>query len=348
LLVEYPLTGVGLGVDTAYRITVQYEINPDPERVFYAHNTFVQSYLEQGPLGALGMLGVPLVALLAALLGRRYGVAPARRVLFIAGLGTVGALEAHGLTDQVVTTNVGTGLVLLGLAAVLAGLSSSALSWLCGVMTRVGVALAGVAAVVVLGMAATPGGRAQLLLDLGGLELNQALLSVGPQTAGRADALASSESVLALALTQDSAHPGVLRELASVRSARFDDAGSLEALDRAAQSNRLDAFDMLQIAHLYRDFGSAEQGYTWAARAYATWGRLPEDAVMQAYAQSTLAVLDDDRARLLADQAETAMRWRSFSEARNLFEKALSFQPDSPYLNDRLGAAQRAVAKYGG
>jgi hypothetical protein len=110
----------------------------------------------------------------------------------------------------------------------------------------------------------------------------------------------------------------------------------------------LDAFDMLQIAHLYRDFGFAEHGYTWAARAYATWGRPPEDAVMQAYAQSTLAVLDDDRARLLADQAETAMRWRSFSEARALFEQALVFRPDSPYLQDRLGAAQRAVGKYGG
>src|SRR5262249_45418522 len=35
LLVEYPLTGVGLGVDTAFRAALEYEINPDPERVFY-------------------------------------------------------------------------------------------------------------------------------------------------------------------------------------------------------------------------------------------------------------------------------------------------------------------------
>jgi hypothetical protein len=154
--------------------------------------------------------------------------------------------------------------------------------------------------------------------------------------------------VLTLALTQDSGHPGVLRELARVRSARFDDSGALNALGKAAQSSRLDAFDMLQIAHLYRDFGFAEQAYTWAARAYATWGRLPEQSVMQAYAQSTLVLLDDDRARLLADQAETAMGWRRFSEARALFEQALVFRPDSPYLQDRLGAAQRAVAKYGG
>ncbi len=348
LLVEYPLTGVGLGVDTAYRVAAHYEINPDPERVFYAHNTFVQSYLEQGPLGALGMLALPLVALSAAFIARRHGVAPARRAFFIAGLGIVGALEAHGLTDQVVTTNVGTGMVLLGLAAVLAGLSASALDVLAQVTRRIALVLAVVGAIVLLGVAATSIGRAQVLLNLGAVELNQVVLAVGPQSSRRADALAESESILTLALAQDSAHPGVLRELARVRSARFDDAGALDALRQASASNRLDAFDMLQIAHLYRDFGFAEQGYAWAARAYATWGRLPEDAVMQAYAQSTLAVLDDDRARLLADQAETAMHWRRFGEARALFQQALTFRPDSPYLLDRLGAAQRAVDKYGG
>jgi hypothetical protein len=348
LLVEYPLTGVGLGVDTAYRISLQYEINPDPERVFYAHNTFVQSYLEQGPLGFLGMLVVPLVAVVAAVLARRHGMAVARRPLFVAGLGIVGALEAHGLTDQVVTTNVGTGIVLLGLAAVVAGLSGSALEGLGRFVRRAGLVLAVVGAIVVLGLVATPGGRAQILLNLGGLELNQALLTVGSPSAGRTERLAQAEGVLTLALTQDGGHAGALRELARVRSARFDDSGALNALAKVAQSSRLDAFDMLQIAHLYRDFGFAEQGYTWAARAYATWGRLPEQSVMQAYAQSTLALLDDERARLLADQAETAMGWRRFGEARALFEQALVFRPDSPYLQDRLGAAQRAVAKYGG
>src|SRR5207244_10593267 len=74
LLVEYPLTGVGLGVDSANRVALQYEINPDPERIFYAHNTFVQTFLEQGPLGALGMLLVPLVLVAAALIARRHGV----------------------------------------------------------------------------------------------------------------------------------------------------------------------------------------------------------------------------------------------------------------------------------
>ncbi|MCA1648612.1 MAG: hypothetical protein LC797_25165, partial [Chloroflexi bacterium] len=347
LLVEYPLTGVGLGVDTANRVALQYEINPDPERIFYAHNTFVQSYLELGPLGALGMLLVPIVALATVYIARYTGVAAGRRVLLIAGLGVVGALEAHGLTDQVVTTNVGTGLLLLGLAAAVAALTPAGLDALARATARMLLALAAAVAIVLLGVLVTPLGRAQVLLNLGGLQLNQAL-ALDPLAARRASALAEAESTLSLALGHDSGHPAVLRELARVRSTRFDDSGALAALNQAAESNRLDGFDMLQIAHLYRDFGFAEVGYAWAARAYATWGRLPEDAIMQLYAQSTLAVLDDDRARTLATQAEAAMHARTFSAAQALFEQALSFQPESPYLQDRLGAAQRAGAEYGG
>jgi Flp pilus assembly protein TadD len=68
---------------------------------------------------------------------------------------------------------------------------------------------------------------------------------------------------------------------------------------------------------------------------------------MQTYAQSTLAIMDDSRARTLADQAEAAMRARTFGEAELLFQQALIFEPRSAYLQDRLGAAQRAVQKYG-
>jgi O-antigen ligase len=344
LLVEYPLTGVGLGVDTAFKVSLLYEINPDPERVFYAHNTFVQSYLELGPLGALGMLLVPLVALAAAVVARQYGVAAARRPLLTAGLGVVGALEAHGLTDQVVTTNIGTGLVLVGLAAIVASLTPSALSSLARLMTRASVALVAVAALALVGILALPPGRAQALLDFGGLKLNQALAQE-PQSPARAAALEDAEATLSLALSQDPAHPAVLRELARVRAARYDDAGALSALQRLIDSPRLDAFDLLQIAHLYRDLGFVDEAYVWAARAYAAYGRSPEDGVMQVYAQSTLV---DDRSRTLATQAEAAMRARKFAEARSLFQQALTFEPRSAYLQDRVGAAQRAVDKYGG
>jgi hypothetical protein len=300
--------------------------------------------MEMGPIGTLGMLAVPAVALAAAFLARRFGVEPRRRALLIAGLGMLGALEAHGLTDQVVTTNVGTGLVLIALAAVLAAQKPAARAVLRRWVSRGSLGVAVLAAVVLLGALATPSGRGQILLDLGGLELNQALQS---QLSGRLVALTTADSLLSLALSQSPEHPAILRELARVHLTRFDDAGALDAVHRAAQVPRLDAFDMLQIAHLYRDLGFADEAYAWASRAYAAWGRSPEDAVMQTYAQSTLAIMDDSRARTLADQAEAAMRARTFGEAALLFQQALIFEPRSAYLQDRLGAAQRAVQKYG-
>ena len=94
LLVEYPLTGVGLGVDTANRVALQYEINPDPERIFYAHNTFVQSYLEHGPARRAGhAAGAAGRARRGAHRRRRRGGREPTRALLIAGLGIVGGLK---------------------------------------------------------------------------------------------------------------------------------------------------------------------------------------------------------------------------------------------------------------
>jgi hypothetical protein len=183
-----------------------------------------------------------------------------------------------------------------------------------------------------------------MLLNLGGLDMNRAF-AARVQSAERAGALAAAENTLSLGLAQTPDHPGLLRDLARVRAARFDDSGALDALKRATASPRLDAFDTLQIAHVYRDLGFSDEAYDWAARAYTAWGRAPEDAVMQVYAQSTLT---DDRSRVLAQQAEAAMRARHFGEAHSLFQQALSFASSSVYLTDRLGASQRAVDKYGG
>jgi hypothetical protein len=343
LLVEYPLTGVGLGVDTANTIALQYQINPDPDRVFYAHNTFVQSYLEQGPLGMLGMLLIPLVVIGAALLARRSGLLRGHRPLMIAGLGIVGGMTAHGLTDQVVTTNVGTALLLLASAAAVASLPEAAL----GVLTRwtswVGAALLGCLIVGVLVLAVLPAGRAWLLLDAGGLKMNQAF-ALPTQSPTRGAQLADAEALLSAAVAQDPSRPATMRDLAWVRSARYDDDGGLRALAQAAASPRIDAFDMLQIAHVYRDLGVEDEAYRWAVRAYGATGRSLEDAVMEGYAQSTLT---DSRARTLATQAEAAMRAKSYAEANSLFQQALTFEPTNAYLKDRIGGSQRAVDKYG-
>jgi O-antigen ligase len=345
LLVEYPLTGVGLGVDTANRVAVAYEINPDPERLFYAHNTFVESYLEQGPLGLLGMLLIPVVALVAAIVARRCGTHPARRPLLLAGLGLLAGLEAHGLTDQVVTTNLGTLLVLLALAGILSALTAPGYDLLAAWLARLSLAGAGLLALGLAALLILPAGRAQVLLDLGGLQMNRA--TDAPAEA-RASTLAEAESLLSLALAQDPGHAGVLRDLARVRLGRYDDAGALDALQRAAASPRLDAFDVLQIAHLYRDMGFADQAYAWANRAYATWRRPAPDVVLRAYAEQTLP--DDFRIRVLVDQGEAAMHARAYADAASLFRQALSFAAGSPspYLQDRLAEAERAASRQNG
>jgi hypothetical protein len=199
----------------------------------------------------------------------------------------------------------------------------------------------------VLGVAAPPAGRALAPLDLGGLQANRAL-QMDAQAPARAAALEEAEFTLTNALVYAPQHPAVLRNLARVRSARYDDAGALSALQQASASPNLDAFDMLQIAHAYRDAGFPAEAYSWASRAYEATGRNFEDAVMQVYAQNTLT--DDEgghRARTLATQAEAEMRARRFGNAVAMFTEALSFKPDNTYLQDRQGAAQRAVAKYG-
>jgi hypothetical protein len=345
LLVEYPLTGVGLGIDTANRVAVAYELNPDPERLFYAHNTFVESYLEQGPLGLSGMLLIPLLAVLAAVVARRCGTHKIRRPLLIGGLGLLAGLEAHGLTDQVVTTNLGSLLVMLSLAGMLSALDTSGARLLSVWTLRLSVACGALVALGVLGVVALPAGRAQALLNLGGLYMNRGL-SHDPQSADRAPTLARAESFLSSALAQEPNHAGVLRDLARVRFGRYDDPGALEALKRAVASPRLDAFDVLQIAHLYRDMGFSDEAYAWATRAYAISGRPAPDVVLRAYAQQTLP--DDFRIRVLADQGEAAMHAREFANARELFQQALSFKPESPYLQDRLAEAERASNRQNG
>ena len=269
------------------------------------------------------------------------------RALLIAGLGIVGALSAHGLTDQVVTTNVGTGLALLGLAACLAALAPSALAALTRWTLRVASVLVPALILLLALVCRRLAGRAQVLLDLGGLQSNRAL-ALPAQSPERPAALAQAEATLASALALAPDHAAILRDLARVRAARYDDSGALDALQHAAKLPTLDAFDRLQIAHLYRDAGFASDAYAWAADAYTAWGRPPEDAVMRVYAENTLT--DDEgghRARTLATQAEAAMRARAYANAVDLFSQALVFAPANAYLQDRVGAAQRAVAKYG-
>lgn len=348
LLSEFPFTGVGLGVDTANRVALLYEVNPDPERIAYAHNTFIQAYLEQGPLGFLGMLAVPVLGAVAVIAALRGGVADAsRRGLLVAGVGLLAGLEVHGLTDQVVTTNVGTLLVFLALAAILAALQPSAQVVTERTARWLGVGVVAVLLAALLATLVLPGARSRALLNLGGLHLVQAW-AASPTPAERSAQLAAADGPFSQGLALDPSQPALLRDQARVRVARYDDPGALDLLKRATAAPGLDAFDLLQIAHLYRDLGFDNDAYTWATRAYAAWGRpqADTDPILLVYKRETLA--DSPNAQTLADQGEAAMTARDFSAAAALFQQALTFSPDNSYLQDRLGAAQRGVEKYGG
>lgn len=346
LLAEFPFTGVGLGTDAANRTAMLYEINPDPERIAYAHNTFVQTYLEQGPLGTLGMLLVPLIGAYAVWITRRsWRKQPptgAEVALLVTGAALGAALEVHGLTDQVLTTTGGTALLGVAAAFTLAAMRADGHLALAAATRRASLGLGATLAVGLLVIAVLPAGRALAALNWGSLQLTRVQLD---NPAPDRDRLASAEAALstARALAPGSAAP--LRNLARVRLARFDAAGSLELTRQASTTPGLDAFDTLQVARLYRELGFSDEAYRLAARAYDLWGRPPNLAVMQAYREAT--VRDDFRVRDLAAQAEDAIRNRRWAEAQTLFRQALQFAPENAYLRDRLADADRGFTKEG-
>ncbi len=342
LLREFPLTGVGLGLDTANAVARLYEVNPDPERIYYAHNTFIQTYMELGPLGMVGMLALPLLALAAALGARPVVVSRARRGLLLSSAGLLVALEVHGLTDQVVTTNVGTALVFAAAAMLLASLPPTSLVGASRLAGRLAASVALALAALLLAGLALPPVRAQVLVNLGSLQLSRAMLS-GEPVDRRQLALAEGWFEEALALSPD--QPAVLRGLAWARLERFDAPGALAALQQAAASPRLDPFDMLQVARAYRALGFGDEAYGWATRAFEAWGRAPPEPVLREYKRATLA--DNPAAITLAEQGEAALRARRYGEALDLFRQALALAPESAYLRERLGDAARGVERYG-
>ncbi len=65
LLGDFRFTGVGLGVRSVQEIYETYFIPIDP-RFSHSHNIFLQTYLEQGPLGLIGLVGLVLIGLVSA------------------------------------------------------------------------------------------------------------------------------------------------------------------------------------------------------------------------------------------------------------------------------------------
>lgn len=337
LLAEFPLTGVGAGIDTANKVAVLYQVNPDASQIAFAHNTLVEAYLEWGPLGALGMLLLPLLAAAGAALAPWDALSRPRRALLAAALGLSTAISVHGLTDQVATTIGGTLLLLVAASTVLACLGPRARRGV-GRLVRWGSAtLVVTAAATALVLALLPGGRALVLLNVGSLQLTQGLLRED------ASSLSAAEATFEAALALEPASPALLRNLALARARQFKIAETLDPLTRAASSPRLDAFDMLQVARVYREVGFGAEAYAWALKAYQASGRPAPPAVMRPYRQGTLK--DDPVVRTLVEQGEAALARRAFDEALPKFARALELDPENAYLRDRVGDAERGVER---
>jgi O-antigen ligase len=335
---EYPLTGVGTGLDKAYAATLFYEVNPDPFGIHYAHNTFVQTYLESGPTALLGMVALLVLPLILTAVAARKPMPRPRRALLAAGVAVLAGAELHGLTDQVFTSNGGTLIAALAVAAIVA----AAGPWVRELAPRM--VFATTCGVVLLGLLvggaafAIPSVRAQSYLNLGSLHVTQYAL-----TDGKSGSLAQADALLIAGLAAEPDHAGLVRELARSKLLAFDTAAAIELTQRAETLPNLDSFDLLQIAHLYRDLGFTDRAYELARKSYVQSGRPAPTDVMQLYSR---ALLDDDfRVQTLADQAESFMRSREFDKALPLFEQALTFSPTNPYLLERLGDAQRGVIR---
>ena len=303
LLSDYPFTGVGLGADAARLVLKTYFLTADSEepegflwqwldyRFPHSHNIYLQSYLEQG---LLGFVGLALFTLVAAVLGvttlRRAEDAEVRGAV-VAMLGGVIAMLLAGLTSKAPLTSFGL-VLLLGLAGGLGAASrvpSSAAGCLVAKRPRWAalsvlgpVALA--SALVSAGLVMSRGVQLEALspsrwlatasLNIGALEtLRLAKGGSIPLDEWRARGeMATPWLQRAAALLPDSPSPYL--QLAALKLRDRDDSRfksyMAEALERA---DPRDTEVLFQIGRLHRQHGDVSPTLAAWARIDPEWGR---------------------------------------------------------------------------
>jgi tetratricopeptide (TPR) repeat protein len=169
---DYPFTGLGFGrFGMAFS---SYMLFLPSEYILHAHNLFLDVWLQQGILGLLAL------GWLFGLAGRpQPGPSPWRS----AALAALGILVLHGLVDDAFyALGSGAGTLLFVPFALLARSEVSPAPIVNGspVRKRSGVILAGVLAVVMVGLAFIPGIQATFVANLGALAQTQIELSTYP------------------------------------------------------------------------------------------------------------------------------------------------------------------------
>ena len=305
LLEDFRVTGVGLGLRSVSDVYQRRFLPIDPG-YNHAHNMLLQSYLEQGLLGLGGMVGLIVVTLVVGALALRRAREPLTREAAIAGSGAALAFLLDGLTEIVPLTTVGMVLLFgaMGLTFVAYRLARSeraerapveqqpARPTLRRVASAVAIlALLGAGALALLPTEARAGQAAglsderpvllrpflgaasQLMLNLGALELNKALIVENVPRAVRQRHFERADLFLGQAQQLDSNSLGAYRNRAQLAIARSQasDARRLlsEARARAAEDDSLFEF---QVGRLYREAGSLEQAINAWARVDPLWG----------------------------------------------------------------------------
>jgi FlaA1/EpsC-like NDP-sugar epimerase len=319
ILHDFAFTGVGLGQRAVRDVYEAYMLAIGPT-FSHAHNAYIQSYLEQGLLGAFGLVSLTFVLLVVA----RRTVANARSPLtWSVGLSAGGAaimLLFEGLTEVVLLTSVGNVLLLVALGLLVAagrlearlrtdrrGRTRPALEQVParGLVGRVRPlvttpAVAGLLLIVVVIFTLTPLASV-LYLNLGAVERTRAVLTDGLRRDDRERMLARADLFLRRALAADDRDAAIWRNLAETSLARGDAGRGREYLAEAAKrTSGGDAFALYQLGRISKDLGQWQQ----AAAAWREAGT-PGVLVLRSWAQETRGREQWDRASIaLAALAE--------------------------------------------
>ncbi|MGE3913156.1 MAG: polysaccharide biosynthesis protein [Chloroflexota bacterium] len=305
ILHDFAFTGVGLGQRAVHDVYESYLLAIGPS-FSHAHNAFIQAYLEQGLLGAFGLVSMTLVLLFNA----RRAVAGARTPLAwsvaLSGGGAAIVLLFEGLTEVVLLTSVGNVLLMVALGLLVAagrlnrrpGRMRPALEQL---PTRGMVSLlrpiitAPLAAVLFLvGLVTftmTPL-ASSLYLNLGAAERTRAILTDDLGRDERERMLSRADTFLRRALRADDRDAAIWRNLAEVSLARGDAGRAREYLGEARErTSGGDAYSLYQLGRISRDLGK------WRDAAYA-WREAGAAEVLQSWAQEARSRDQWDRASI--------------------------------------------------
>jgi O-antigen ligase/tetratricopeptide (TPR) repeat protein len=289
LLSDFPLTGVGLGIGSVQAFFNEYFL---PYRFAFAHshNIALQTYLEQGILGLLGLAGVLAVGLVLGWRALTEANVPAVRSPAISAAGGSLALALSGLTEVGALTTIGMLLLFGSLGLLLAvrdlqvGAHQSSLvarrpfraKWI-GVPVLGALAMFGLILLVLplwrpragsqpFGGVSIPAGLARMYLNLGSLEHARASSDNSPADGLRERHRSVAIDFLQRARDLDPDNPSIYRGLAAVL-AGSDQPAARGLLNRAEELARPDDSRFLfQLGRLYREAGDVE-------RAVSAWSR---------------------------------------------------------------------------